>query len=69
MIPRHAAVELVGVEVKSTATLRPQHFTGLKALAEVAGDRFVRGVVTYLGTEVVPFGKALHGLPLAQIWA
>jgi len=53
----------------ATATLRPQHFRGLKALAEVAGDRFVRGVVTYLGTEVVPFGKALHGLPLAQIWA
>ena len=60
---------LVGVEVKCTATLRPQHFTGLKALQEIAGERFVRGVVVYLGTEVVPFGAALHGLPLAQVWA
>ena len=62
------AGRLVGVEVKYTATLRPQHFTGLKALAETAGDRFVRGVVVYLGTEVAPFGKSLHGLPVGQIW-
>ena len=60
---------LVGVEVKSTATLRSQHFNGLKALAEQAGDRFVRGAVAYLGTEVVPFGPNLHGLPLGQVWA
>ena len=60
---------LVGVEVKSTATLRSQHFNGLKALAEQAGDRFVRGAVAYLGTEVVPFGPNLHGLPLGLVWA
>ena len=59
---------IVGVEVKSAATLRSQHFAGLKALAEVTGDRFVRGVVVYLGADVVPFGPALHGLPLAQMW-
>lgn len=63
------AGRLVGVEVKCTATLRPRDFTGLKALAEIAGDRFVRGVVVHLGTDVVPFGQALHGLPLAQVWA
>ena len=60
---------LVGVEVKDTATLRPQHFAGLRALAELAGDRFVRGVVVHLGAVVVPFGPALHGLLLGEIWA
>lgn len=63
------AGRLVGVEVKCTATLRPRHFAGLKALADAAGDRFVRGVAIYLGTDVVPFGPALHGLPVAQVWA
>ena len=63
------AGRLVGVEVKGTATLRPQHFAGLKALKEAAGERFVRGVVVYLGTEVVPFGEHLHGLPVGQVWA
>lgn len=59
---------LVGVEVKSTATLRPQHFAGLRALAELAGERFVRGVVVHLGAETVPFGPALHGVPLGEVW-
>ena len=62
------AGRLVGVEVKCTATLRPQHFAGLKALKEAAGERFVRGVVVYLGTKVVPFGEHLHGLPVGQVW-
>ena len=62
------AGRLVGVEVKCTATLRPQHFGGLKALKEAAGDRFVHGVVVYVGAEVVPFGKHLHGLPVGQVW-
>ncbi len=62
------AGRLVGVEVKCAATLRSRDFAGLKALAQIAGDRFVRGVVVYLGAEVVPFGEALHGLPVAQVW-
>ena len=62
------AGRLVGVELKCTATLRPQHFAGLKALRDAAGDRFVRGVVVYVGAEVVPFGKHLHGLPVGQVW-
>ena len=68
LVIENRAGQLVGVEVKCTATLRPRDFVGLKALAEIAGDRFVRGVVVYLGAEVVPFGQALHGLPIAQVW-
>ena len=62
------AGRVVGIEVKSAATLRSQDFRGLRVLAEVAGARFVRGVVVYLGTEVVPFGKTLHGVPVGHIW-
>ena len=62
------AGRLVGVEVKCTATLRPRHFNGLRALADVAGRRFVRGVALYLGAEAVPFGPNLHALPLAHLW-
>ena len=69
LVMEDRAGQLVGVEVKCTATLQSQHFAGLRALAEVAGDRFVRGVVVYLGAEVVPFGAALHALPVGQVWA
>src|SRR5262249_15922470 len=43
---------LVGVEVKSSATVRGGDFAGLRVLEEIAGDRFRRGVVLYTGTDV-----------------
>ena len=50
---------LVGVEVKCTHTLQKRDFRGLETLAELTGQRFVRGVVLYMGTTAVPFGKGL----------
>ena len=40
----------------------------LRALAELAGDRFHRGVVLHGGTECVPFGPRLHALPVEALW-
>jgi hypothetical protein len=60
--------ELVGIEVKSSAQVGPADFKGLKALAEGAGKRFCRGVVLYQGSEVVPFGKNLHAVPVQTLW-
>jgi hypothetical protein len=37
--------EVVGVEVKASASVGAREFDGLKAFAEVAGRKFVRGVV------------------------
>lgn len=62
------AGNVVGVEVKASATIDAGHFKGLKVLADAAGDRFVRGVVLYGGKEAVPFGKNLHALPLSALW-
>ena len=63
------AGRLVGVEVKSAASVRQQDFRGLETLARLAGDRFVRGVVLCTGTAVVPFGRNLFALPISQLWA
>ena len=59
---------LVGIEVKSAATVTGSDFKGLRALAQAAGRRFHRGVVLYTGTEVVPFGPKLHALPIEALW-
>jgi hypothetical protein len=40
----------------------------LKALAQAAPDRFVRGIVFYTGVTAVPFAKNLMALPLAELW-
>ncbi|MBU2601054.1 MAG: ATP-binding protein, partial [Actinobacteria bacterium] len=59
---------LVGIEVKAAATVGARDFRGLKKLADLAGPRFVRGVVLYLGESVVPFARNLHALPLRALW-
>lgn len=61
--------QVVGVEVKASATVTGQDFNGLRALAEIAGPRFCRGVVLYMGQAAVPFGRNLHALPLSSLWA
>ena len=57
-----------GIEVKASATVTSNDFKGLKALAEVAGDRFVRGIVLYAGETVVPFARNLLAIPVSSLW-
>ncbi len=64
----NSAGHLVGVEVKASATLHSGDIRGLQALASAAGRRWVRGVVLYAGTEVVPFAGNLHGVPASHLW-
>ena len=59
---------LVGIEIKASATLGGSDVRGLQAMANAAGPRWVRGVVLYTGSEVIPFSSNLHGLPVSQLW-
>ena len=58
----------VGIEVKATASPSASDAGGLMAFAEEVGPRFVRGVILYLGDQVIPYGARVHALPLAAIW-
>ena len=63
---------VVGVEVKASASVVPQDFGGLVALADFAGDAFEGGVLFYTGNEVLPFrhsGRRFHALPIALLMA
>jgi len=64
-----SAGRLVGIEIKAGATLGGSDVKGLQAMASAAGKRWVRGVVLYTGSEVIPFAANLHGLPMSQLWA
>lgn len=59
---------VVGIEVKSAVSVRAEDFRGLRALREVAGDGFVRGVVVYNGTEAVSFGDGMVAIPVGWLW-
>ncbi len=63
------AGRVVGVEIKASATLGSNDVRGLLALASAAGNNWVRGVVLYAGTEVIPFAGNLHGVPIGRLWS
>jgi predicted AAA+ superfamily ATPase len=68
LVMENAAGRIVGVEVKSSATVGSRDFRGLRALAEASGDRFLCGIVLYTGKTAVPFGDNLHALPVSSLW-
>ncbi len=69
LVLEDCAGRLVGIDVKSTASVQQRDFRGLEALAALSGGRFVRGVVLFAGETAVPLGANLHALPVAQLWA
>lgn len=62
------AGRLVGVEVKASATVVRKDFSGIDALAEDTGRKFVRGIVLYTGDEPVSFTENYLALPVSAIW-
>ena len=60
--------DIVGIEVKASATVTGADFRGLSHLQEVLGKRFCRGVILYAGSEGVPFGERLAALPVESLW-
>ncbi len=63
------AGRVVGIEIKSAATLDGRDVRGLEALADVVGKSWVRGIVLYTGATVIPFAPNLHGVPLSRLWS
>jgi predicted AAA+ superfamily ATPase len=63
------AGRLAGVEVKAAATLSGNDVRGLQALASTADKKWVRGIVLYTGSEVIPFANNIHGVPINHLWA
>ena len=59
---------IVGIEIKSTATLRRGDFSGLRKLELAAGERFVRGLVLHDHDRITPVSEKLQGAPLSLLW-
>jgi len=63
-----ASGEIVGLEVKSTATPRAEDFAGLRFLQSAVGDRFRRGVLLHTGERAISPSKDLYALPFSALW-
>jgi predicted AAA+ superfamily ATPase len=62
--------KLYGIEVKNNASVKSSDFNGLRKLAELAGDRFEKGIVLYMGEEFLGgFGRGdLFAVPMSNLW-
>ena len=60
--------EVVGIEVKSSATVNGADFSGIRKLAAACGDKFVQGLVLYDHDHVVPFAENMFAAPLSCLW-
>ena len=59
--------QIIGIEVKAAATIKPADFNGLAKLAAYASPRFESGIVIYSGEQILPFsveGRRFYALPL-----
>ncbi len=60
---------VVGVEVKSRATVREADFRPLARLRDQLGERFASGIVINTGPDTLPFGDRLWAVPLQGLWS
>ena len=61
--------EIVGIEVKASATVHPMDFRGLRQLAETVDRRFVCGIVLYDGDRIQEFARDLYAMPFSVLWS
>jgi hypothetical protein len=59
---------LVGIEVKASATIGADDFKSLRAMKELTGKRFRRGIVLYTGQEALGMGAGMYVLPIPALW-
>lgn len=68
VVIENTAGQLVGVEVKSLATVKERDLRGLKKFASLAGDQFKAGVLLYDGDETMPLGNNIWATPISTLW-
>lgn len=68
VVIENAVGQLVGVEVKSAATIKDSDLRGLRKLAGLAGEDFKMGILLYDGDKIMPLGDCLWAVPLSTLW-
>ena len=59
---------IVGIECKASSTVKADTFKGLKALKELVGNKFHRGIVLYTGSIVLGFAEDMQAMPVSALW-
>ena len=68
LVIESAAGQLVGVEVKASATIKDSDLRGLRKFAGLAGAQFKMGVLLYDGDDILPLGDGIWAAPISTLW-
>jgi uncharacterized protein len=68
VVIENTAGQVVGVEIKSSATIKESDLRGLRKLAGLAGADFKMGVLLYDGDDTLPLGDNIWAAPLSTLW-
>ncbi len=60
--------EVIGIEVKAGATVRPRDFRGLRRLKEATGARFSCGIILHDGERIQQLDSRLFAMPVKMLW-
>jgi len=60
--------EIVAIEVKSSATVGPGDFSGIRHLRARLGSDLLAGIVLYLGRQTLSFGDRQVAMPVSALW-
>jgi uncharacterized protein len=59
---------IVGVEIKSGATIKKEHLRGMNKLRELAGEHFVSGLVFCTARQTTPLARDVWAVPIEALW-
>lgn len=59
---------IVAIECKSSIRLSTDAFKGLKTLKDLVGKKFHRGIILYMGSEILSFEKDFQAVPISCLW-
>ena len=60
--------EIVGIEVKATATVRPEDLRGLRRLKDAVGERFACGILLHDGERIQRIAPQMYAMPVKTLW-
>jgi predicted AAA+ superfamily ATPase len=68
LVIESASGDVVGIEVKSAATVSVSDARGLGLLRDRLGARFKVGMIVYSGEHTIPIGKRIWAVPVSGLW-
>jgi predicted AAA+ superfamily ATPase len=60
--------DAVGIEVKLDGTINEKDWANMNILRETLGNKFLKGIIIYTGTDLIQVGRDIWAVPVNYLW-